>query len=226
VHAELQLGLGVAFGRKRVARLMRDAGLAGVVHRRKRRRAGPAPAVHDDLAQAASSPEGPDRLWVTDITEHPTIEGKVYCAAVLDVFSRVVAGWSIADHIRAEPVADDLEMAHWRRRPGPGAVVYSDRGSQYTSWIFGHRPRAAGLLGSMGRVASSVANGLMESFWSTMQRELLDQQRWDRRADLGSAIFEWIEASSPPADAIPRSATSVPCSSRSSTPPYSPRKIT
>ena len=113
---------------------------------------------------------------------------------MLDVFSRTVVGWSIADHMRAELVIDALEMARWRRRPPAGAVVHSDRGSQYTSWIFGHRLRAAGLLGSMGRVASSVDNGLMESFWSTMQRELLDRQRWTSRADLGSAIFEWIEA--------------------------------
>ena len=96
--------------------------------------------------------------------------------------------------MRAELVVDALEMARWRRRPEAGAVVHSDRGSQYTSWIFGHRLRATGLLGSMGRVASSVDNGLMESFWSTMQRELLDRQRWASRAALGSAIFEWIEA--------------------------------
>jgi transposase InsO family protein len=194
VHAELRLGLGMACGRKRVARLMRTAGLAGVCARRKHRRAGPAPAVHADLVQRRFVADAPDRLWVTDITEHPTAEGKVYCAAVLDVFSRTVVGWSIADHMRSELVVDALEMARWRRRPAPGAVVHSDRGSQYTSWIFGHRLRAAGLLGSMGRVASSVDNGLMESFWSTMQRELLDRQRWDSKGDLGSAIFEWIEA--------------------------------
>ena len=194
VHAELRLGLGVACGRKRVARLMRRAGLAGVCHRRKHRRAGPAPAVHEDLVQRRFVADAPDRLWVTDITEHPTAEGKVYCAAVLDVFSRVVVGWSIADHMRSELVVDALEMARWRRRPAAGAVVHSDRGSQYTSWIFGHRLRAAGLLGSMGRVASSVDNGMIESFWSTLQRELLDRQTWATRAELGSAIFEWIEA--------------------------------
>jgi putative transposase len=194
VHAELRLGLGVACGRKRVARLMRVAGLAGISHRRKHRRAGSAPAVHEDLVQRRFVADAPDRLWVTDITEHATAEGKIYCAAVLDVFSRVIVGWSIADHMRAELVVDALEMARWRRRPGPGAVVHSDRGSQYTSWIFGHRLRTAGLLGSMGRVASSVDNGMIESFWSTMQRELLDRRQWRTKAELGSAIFEWIEA--------------------------------
>ena len=94
----------------------------------------------------------------------PDEGGKVYCCAVLDVFSRRIVGWSIADH------------------------------SVYTSWIFGHRLREAGLLGSMGRVASSVDNTMMESFWSTMQRELLDRQIWESRAQLASAIFEWIEA--------------------------------
>jgi putative transposase len=104
VHAELRLGLGLACGRKRIARLMRTAGLAGVCHRRKHRRAGPAPAVHADLVQRRFVAGAPDRLWVTDITEHPTAEGRVYCAAVLDVFSRVVVGWSIADHMRSELV--------------------------------------------------------------------------------------------------------------------------
>jgi transposase InsO family protein len=109
---------------------MRTTGLAGVCHRRKHRRTSPAPAVHEDLVQRRFVADAPDRLWVTDITEHPTAEGKVYCAAVLDVFSRTIVGWSIADHMRAELVVDALEMARWRRRPPAGAVVHSDRGSQ------------------------------------------------------------------------------------------------
>jgi putative transposase len=193
VHAELKLGRGHRIGRKRVARLMRMSQLQGVCHRRKRGQR-PAPAVHDDLVQRSFRAERPDQLWCTDITEHSTREGKVYCAAILDVFSRRIVGWSIADHIRSELVVDALQMATWRRQPEPGAIVHSDRGSQYTSWIFGHRLREAGLLGSMGRVASSVDNTMMESFWSTMQRELLDRQRWGTRAELTSAIFEWIEA--------------------------------
>ena len=138
--------------------------------------------------------DGPDRLWCTDITEHPTAQGKVYCCAVLDVFSRAVVGWSIADHMRTELVVDALQMATWRRKPTPGTVLHSDRGSVYTSWVFGHKLRQAGLLGSMGRVASSVDNSMIESFWSTMQRELLDTRRWSSKPELASAIFEWIEA--------------------------------
>lgn len=193
VHAELRLGLGIACGRKRVARLMRTAGLVGAHHRRKRRGQRPLPAPHDDLVQRRFTADGPDRLWCTDSTEHPTSTGKVYCAAVLDVFTRKIVGWSIADHMRSELVVDALQMAIWRRHPAPGAIVHADRGSQYTSWIFGHRLRSADLLGSMGRVASSVDNTMMESFWSSMQRELLDRRSWRSREELASAIFEWIE---------------------------------
>jgi transposase InsO family protein len=194
VHAELRLGRGVCCGRKRVARLMRLARLHGV-HRRHGKHHRPAPAVHDDLVRRRFVADAPDRLWLTDITEHPTREGKVYCAAVLDVYSRRIVGWSIADHLRSELVVDAIEMARWRRRPQPGqTVVHSDRGSQYTAWAFGQRLRAAGLLGSMGRVASALDNAMMESFFGTMQLELLDRQHWQTRAELARAIFEWIEA--------------------------------
>lgn len=191
VHAELRMGLGLRIGRKRVARLMRQAGICGVSHRRKTRRR-PDTATHDDLVRRRFSADGPDRVWFTDITQHRAADGWVYCCAVVDAFSRRVVGWSIADHVRSELVVDALEMARWQRRP-QGTVVHADRGPQYTSWVFGHRLRAAGLLGSMGRVASSVDNALIESFWSTMQRELLDRHQWQTRAELASAIFEWIE---------------------------------
>ncbi|CAM5787454.1 Integrase catalytic domain-containing protein OS=Cellulomonas persica OX=76861 GN=CPE01_32100 PE=4 SV=1 [Cellulomonas persica] len=115
VHAELRLGLEIRCGRKRVARLMRAAGIGGICHQRKRGRHRPAPAPHEDLVRRRFVAEEPNRLWCTDITQHPTSEGRVYCAAVLDVFSRQVVGWSIADHIRAELVVDALQMATWRR---------------------------------------------------------------------------------------------------------------
>lgn len=193
VHAELRLGMGLRVGRKRVARLLRLAGRRGIAHQHKRRGHRPAAAVHEDLVQRKFVAAGPDLLWCTDITEHPTRGGKVYCCAVLDVFTRQIVGWSIADHMRSDLVVDALQMAIWRRRPA-GTIVHADRGSQYTSWVFGHRLRDAGLLGSMGRVASSVDNTMIESFWSTLQRELLDQAIWDSPEQLGAAIFEWIEA--------------------------------
>jgi transposase-like protein len=133
VHAELRLGLAVRCGRKRVARLMGAAGPAGVCHRRTRGRARPLPAPHADLVQRRVVAEAPNRLWVTDITEHPTGTGKVYCAAVLYVFSRVVVGWSIADHVRAELVVDAPDMARWRRRSPTPTAHRHDRGVATTS---------------------------------------------------------------------------------------------
>ncbi len=133
VHADLRLGAGVACGRKRIARLMATAGLVRVSHRRKRAGTRPLPAPHEDLVRRRRFvASGPDRLWCTDITEHPTAEGKVYCAAVIDVWSRRIVGWSIADHIRTELVVDALQMAQWQRRPA-GTIVHSDRGPQFTS---------------------------------------------------------------------------------------------
>lgn len=191
VHAELRLGLGIRCGRKRVERLMARAGICGV-HRRKGR-SRPAPAVHDDLVARRFHADGADRLWVTDITQHRSAEGWVYLAVVLDVWSRRVVGWAISDRITADIVVDALEMARLRRRPASTAV-HSDRGAQYTSWLFGHRLRQAGLLGSMGRIGCGLDNAVAESFFGSMQIELLDRQAWATRDQLGSAMFEWIEA--------------------------------
>jgi len=191
VHADLVLGRGHRCGHGRVERLMREAGFQGV-HRR-RWRGGRAPAVFADHVQRRFVADAPDRLWVTGITQHRAAEGWVYCAAVIDVYSRRCVGWSIAGHLRTELVVDALEMARWQRKPA-GTVVHSDRGPQYTSWLFGQRLRAAGLLGSMGKVACAYDNSLMESFFGSMQIELLDRRSWATRAELTQAIFEWIEA--------------------------------
>jgi putative transposase len=193
VHAELRLGRRVLVGRRRVERLMRLHQLAGV-HRRRWHGAGRrAEAVWPDRVQRQFRADAPDRLWVSDITQHRTGEGWVYAAVVLDVYSRRVVGWSIADHLRTELVVDALDMARWRRKP-LGTTVHSDRGAQYTSWLFGSRLREAGLLGSMGKVACAYDNSLMESFFGSMQIELLDRRTWPTRAELANAIFEWIEA--------------------------------
>ncbi len=141
------------------------------------------------------NPTEPDRLWVMDVTEHPTGEGKVYLAVVLDAWSRRVVGWSIADHIRSELVVDAVQMALWRRQPPAGrTVAHSDHGSQYTSWAFGRRLRAAGLLGSMGTIGDCFDNSAVESFFGTLQMELLDEHRWETRKQLALAMFDWIEA--------------------------------
>ncbi|MCD2191291.1 IS3 family transposase [Actinomycetospora soli] len=148
VHAELVLGLGERVNRKRVARLMREARLQGLYRRRTRRctRRDPAADPYPDLVDRDFTAAGPDRLWVTDITEHHTGEGKVYCAAVLDVFSRRIVGWSIDDNMRTELVTDALGMAILRRKPldDGSTVLHSDHGSQFTSWAFGRRLVDAG----------------------------------------------------------------------------------
>jgi putative transposase len=196
VHAELTLGLGLPVNLKRVARLMRQAGIPGLYRRRRRgctvRDPHAEPAT--DLVNRRFTADEPDRLWVTDITEHPTEEGKLYCAAVMDAYSRKIVGWSMAEHIRTDLVLDALGMAIVRRKPADGqTVLHSDHGSQYTSWAFGQRLRKAGLLGSMGSVGDCYDNAMMESFWGTLQMEVLDQKTWKTREELADAIFEWIE---------------------------------
>ena len=192
MHRELTMGRGRVCSRKRVERLMRTACIQGSYRRRGQRRK-PLPPTQDDLVARRFTVDRPNKLWVTDITEHPTGEGKVYLAAVIDGFSRRVIGHAIADHLRSEIVVDALEMARWRRKDATGTIVHSDHGSQYTSWVFGQRLRAAGLLGSMGRIGSALDNAMAESFFSRLQLDLLDSQTWRTRADLAAAIFEWIE---------------------------------
>jgi putative transposase len=197
VHAELRLGHGLRLGRKRVERLMRTHGIVGV-HRRRRRGCtvrDPTTSPAADWVQRQFTADRPDALWVSDITQHRTQQGWVYCAVVLDAYSRRVVGWSIAEHLRTELVVDALEMACLRRRPaGAGTVFHSDHGSQYTSWAFGQRVRRAGLLASMGSVGDCFDNALAESFFASLQVELLDRQTWATRGQLANAIFEWIEA--------------------------------
>jgi len=192
VYKELTMGRGRVCSRKRVERLMRCAGLQGS-YRRKGHRKKALPATHDDLVARKFAADRPNKLWVSDITEHPTGEGKVYLAVVIDAFSRRVIGHAIADHLRSEIVVDALEMARWRRNDTTGTIVHSDHGSQYTSWVFGQRLRAAGLLGSMGRIGSALDNAMAESFFSRLQLDLLDSQTWATRAELAAAMFEWIE---------------------------------
>jgi putative transposase len=200
VHAELVLGLGMPVNVKRVARLMREAGIQGLYRRRRR-----GCTVRDPNAQPAGDlvnrqfvVDEPNRLWITDITEHPTLEGKLYCAAVMDAYSRRIIGWSIADHMRTELVTDALGMAILRRKPqergdDERTILHSDHGTQYTSWAFGQRLRQANLLASMGTVGDCYDNAMMESFWGTLQLELLDSKIWSTRAELANAVFEWIE---------------------------------
>lgn len=197
IHFELRT-LGVRCGRKRVARLMREAGLFGCGGcRRKTRttlrsqaeRTPPAP----DLVKRDFTPEAQDLLWVADITYLRTWEGWLYLAFVLDTYSRRVVGWSMANHLRTELVLDAVNMAIYTRRPQPGLIHHSDRGSQYTSVEFGSRLREEGLLPSMGSVADAYDNSMAESFVSTIKRELIHRHSWPSRRIARTAVFEYIE---------------------------------
>lgn len=131
VHADLRLGLDIRVGRKRVGRLMRAAGIAGVTRRRSKTRRSSEAVPSDDLVARKFRPDGPNKLWVADITEHPTAEGKVYCAVVIDAWNRQVVGHSIADHLRAELIIDAVDAACWRQRPIAGQTIHhSDHGCQ------------------------------------------------------------------------------------------------
>ena len=195
VHAELADEHGVRCGRKRVARLMRAAGLVGACRRRAvrtTRRDGTA-AVSDDLVHRAFAATQPDRLWVADITYLPTWQGFLYLAVILDACSRRVVGWAMADHLRAELVVDALEMALWNRRPAGGLIHHSDHGSQYTSLAFGRRCRQAQIAVSMGSVGDCFDNALAESFFATLECELVARFRWRTRAEARLAVFDYIE---------------------------------
>ncbi len=135
----------------------------------------------------------PNELWMTDITEHPTREGKLYCAAVMDAYSRRIVGWSIDSRQDSTLVVNALDMAIRNRRPEPGGIVHADHGVQFTSWAFGNKIRSAGLMPSFGSVGDGLDNAMMESFWSSMQIELLNRQRWKTRVELANAIFDYIE---------------------------------
>jgi transposase InsO family protein len=192
VHAELVLGRGLDVGRECVALLMRRMGLKGLAGRRKHRRTHAGPCAQDHVDREFGR-TGPNQLWVTDITEHPTREGKLYCAVVLDAFSRRVVGWSMDRSPTASLTTSALTMAIQQRRPPKGTLIHSDQGTQFTAWAFTSRALESGLVPSMGSVGDCYDNAMMESFWSRMQVELLDRQRWKTRLELSNAIFEYIE---------------------------------
>jgi len=196
IHAELAMGFGIRCSRKRVARLMREAGLQGV-HRRRLRgctRRNPARPTYPDLVNRTFKADAPDRLWVADLTQHKTDEGFLYLACVIDAFSRTVVGWSMGDRPVADLVVNAVDMAVWNRRPEDGVIHHSDHGSQYTSLLFSERLRKAGIMGSMGSVGDALDNAVAESFFASLQTELLDRDAWPTRRKLRTAIFEYIEA--------------------------------
>lgn len=195
IHAELRMEHNICCSKKRVARLMRQSNLVGV-HRRKPTcctKRDPARPSFPDLVQRSFTASTPNQLWVADITQHPTGEGWLYLAVIIDIFSRAVAGWSMGSRAMSDLVVNALNMAVWNRRPGSGLIHHSDHGSQYTSLVFSKRLEEAGILGSMGTVGDALDNAVAESFYATLQTELLDRNTWPTRQCLRSTIFEFIE---------------------------------
>jgi putative transposase len=192
IHAELH-ACGELVSRKRVARLMREAGSRGASRRRPitttvRDANRPAP----DLVKRDFTAAGRDRLWVADITYIPTVSGFLYLSVVVDAWSRRVVGWSMATHLRTELVLEALNMALGQRRPQE-VIHHSDQGTQYTSIAFGQRCREAGVRPSMGSVGDCFDNALCESFFATLECELLERRRFRTQGEARMAVFEFLE---------------------------------
>ncbi len=194
IHAELADDYGIRVGCKRVARLMRAAHLRGATLRRFVVTTQPDPAGTRaiDLVDRQFYTDGPDRLWVADITYIPTWAGFLYLAMVLDVYSRRIVGWAMETHLRTELIVAALDMALTQRRPS-NVIHHSDRGCQYTSYAFGKRCREAGVMPSMGSVGDAYDNAMAESYFATLERELLNRRRFRSQAEARMAVFEWIE---------------------------------
>jgi putative transposase len=184
---------GIIAGENRVARLCAQQRIWSAFSKKRglARRAGP--AVHDDLVARQFTAAGPDRTWLTDITEHPTGEGKLYLCAIKDVYSNRIVGYSMNSRMTAALAVSALRNAIALRSPAGTVVVHSDRGSQFRSAAYVRTLRSNGLTGSMGRVGACGDNAAMESFFALLQKNVLDRRRWHTREQLRLAIVTWIE---------------------------------
>jgi len=195
VHAELRDDHGVHISRKRVARLMRAADLQGV-HRRRRvslTRRGRRPRPAPDLVGRRFTAAAADELWTADITYVPTRQGWLYLAVVLDVFSRKIVGWAMADHMQTRLVSAALSMALDNRKPAAGVIHHSDQGCQYTSDEFADLCEKRGVRRSFGSVGDCYDNAITESFFATLECELIDRSMFRTHAEARRALFEFIE---------------------------------
>jgi putative transposase len=187
--------VGHSVGEGRVHRLCWQQRVWSTTTKQGRRGSGkvPGPAVHDDLVQRNFTAGRVDAVWLTDITEHPTLEGKLYCCAIKDLCSNRIVGYALDERMTAQLATSALRSAIARRQPHGTVVVHSDRGSQFRSRAFRAVLTAAKLTGSMGRVAAAGDNAAMESFFSLLQKNVLNQRRWRTRDELRYAIITWIE---------------------------------
>ncbi len=197
VCKELKLGRGLAIGEKRVARLMRQAGLRSI-YAKKRKGSTTRAKEHPlapDLVQRDFAVHGRDRLWVADFTQLTTWSATAYIAVIADAYSRLRLGWWVRADETVELVLEALDMAIWRRGQmrAAGAIHHSDQGSQYTSFAFTRRLAAEGIAGSMGTLGDALDNAMCESLIGTMKIEKLDRQSWRCVEDVRAAVFDWIE---------------------------------
>lgn len=183
---------GLPAGENRIARLCRAQRLWSVLSKKPGTGRRPGPAVHDDHVRRNFTADAPNKLWLTDITEHPTGEGKLYLCAVKDVYSGRIVGYSIDSRMKAALAVTALRSAI-ARRGASTATVHSDRGSQFRSKAYVRELATAGLTGSMGRVGACADNAAMESFFALLQNNVLDRRRWPTRQQLRLAIITWIE---------------------------------
>lgn len=194
IHAELK-DEEQHVGRKRVARLMRASSVMGVSRRRSfhTTRRDPAARPAPDLVDRKFVANRPNQVWVADMTYIPTLAGFLYLAVVLDVWSRKIVGWAMSSRMITQIVLDALAMAVEQRRPAAGVIHHSDQGSQYTSIEFGKRCREAGVRPSMGSIGDCYDNAMCESFFATLECELLDRTRFVDCAEAELAVFDFIE---------------------------------
>jgi len=195
IWSDLVVDDGERIGRKRVERLMRQAGLSGLIVKKWKATTIRVPGVRvaDDLLDRNFAAGAPNRCWVADITYLRTWEGWLYLVAVQDLFSRRIVGWAMADHMRAELVTDALQMALTNRRPERGLIWHSDQGSQFVSLAFGQKARAAGIAQSMGSRGDCFDNAVAESFFATLKKELINRRSWPTKAELRTEVFDYIE---------------------------------
>jgi len=186
---------GHEVGERRVHRLCRQHRIWSTTTKKGRKGSGkiPGPAVHDDLVQRNFSAPRPDAIWLTDITEHPTTEGKLYCCSLKDLFSNRIVGYAIGARMTAELATSALRSAIARRQPKGTLVIHSDRGGQFRARSFRTLLKAHDLTGSMGRVAAAGDNAAMESFYSLLQKNVLNRRTWTTRDELHFEIVHWIE---------------------------------
>lgn len=192
MRAALFYERGLIVNRKLIRRIVAEHGLFGLPARKKGRRNLVNVATSEDLVNRNFTAASPNTLWLTDVTEHKTREGTLYCCVVLDQFSRRVVGWAIDRRNEATPVNDALTMAARSRTTSPATILHSDHGSQFTSWSFTQNLKHHQLIGSMGTIGDCFDNSPMESFWGSMQIELLNRKKWMTYVELATAMADYI----------------------------------